>query len=117
MELLTAQAFRERIFDYTKEETWSFKGENNVMIDFYADWCAPCKMISPIVDEISADFVGKLSVGKLDADANRETVSELGVRNIPTLLLYKNGEQVDKLVGAVTKQKLADMINNQLVGA
>ena len=68
-----------------------------VLVDVWATWCGPCKMISPIVDEISSDYQGRLSVGKLDADANRETVTELGVRNIPTILLYKNGEIVDKL--------------------
>jgi thioredoxin 1 len=85
-----------------------------VLVDVWATWCGPCKMISPIVDEISSDYQGKLSVGKLDADANRETVTELGVRNIPTILLYKNGEIVDKSTGAVTKQKLVEMIDKHL---
>jgi thioredoxin 1 len=71
-------------------------------------------MISPIVDEISSDYQGRLSVGKLDADSNRETITELGVRNIPTILLYKNGEIVDKSTGVVTKQKLVEMIDKQL---
>lgn len=85
-----------------------------VLVDVWATWCGPCKMISPIVDEISSDYQGRLSVGKLDADANRETVTELGVRNIPTILLYKNGEVVDKSTGAITKQKLVEMIDKQL---
>jgi thioredoxin 1 len=85
-----------------------------VLVDVWATWCGPCKMISPIVDEISSDYQGKLSVGKLDADANRETVTELGVRNIPTILLYKNGVVVDKSTGAITKQKLVEMIDKQL---
>lgn len=85
-----------------------------VLVDVWAEWCGPCKMVSPIVDEISVDLQGKVLVGKLDADANKETLGQLGVRNIPTLLLYKNGEVVDKLVGAVSKQKLADMINTHI---
>ena len=85
-----------------------------VLVDVWATWCGPCKMISPIVDEISSDYQGRLSVGKLDADANRETVTELGVRNIPTILLYKNGEIVDKSTGSVTKQKLVEMIDKYL---
>ena len=85
-----------------------------VLVDIWATWCGPCKMISPIVDEISSDYQGRLSVGKLDADSNRETVTELGVRNIPTILLYKNGEVVDKSTGAITKQKLVEMIDKQL---
>lgn len=92
-----------------------FTTENDlVLVDIWATWCGPCKMIAPIVDQISIDFQGQLSVGKLDADSNRETVSELGVRNIPTLLLYKNGEVVDRLVGAVSKEKLTEMINNHI---
>jgi thioredoxin 1 len=83
-------------------------------VDVWASWCGPCKMISPIVDEISSDYQGRLSVGKLDADSNRETITELGVRNIPTILLYKNGEIVDKSTGVVTKQKLVEMIDKQL---
>ncbi len=85
-----------------------------VLVDVWATWCGPCKMVAPIVDEISVDFQGKVLVGKLDADANKETLSQLGVRNIPTLLLYKNGEVVDKLVGAVSKQKLTEMINTHI---
>lgn len=81
------------------------------LVDVWAEWCQPCKMVSPIVDEISVEFQGRLTVGKLDADNNKETMSQLGVRNIPALLLYKNGEIVDKLIGAVSKQKLSDMIN------
>ena len=92
-----------------------------VLIDVKAEWCGPCKMIAPIVDEISSDYYGKVSVGKLDADANREIVTELGVRNIPTLLLFKDGQPVkdengntEKLVGAINKQKLTDFIDKYL---
>jgi thioredoxin 1 len=85
-----------------------------VLVDVWAEWCGPCKMIAPIVDQISVDFQGKLSVGKLDADTNRDIVKELGVRNIPTIILFKDGEAVDKSVGAVTKEKLTEMINEHI---
>jgi thioredoxin 1 len=92
--------------------------EGLVLIDVWATWCNPCRMISPIIDEVSSEYLGKVSVGKLDADANREIVTELGVRNIPTILLFKNGElvkdengTVEKLVGAINKQKLVDFID------
>lgn len=92
-----------------------FTTENNlVLVDIWAEWCGPCRMISPIVDEISSDYHGKLSVGKLDADSNREIIQELGVRNIPTILLFKNGEIVDKSVGAASKEKLVEMINSHI---
>ena len=102
------------ITELNKENYNTFVGSNLVLVDVWASWCDPCKMISPIVDEISSDYQGRLSVGKLDADSNRETITELGVRNIPTILLYKNGEIVDKSTGAVTKQKLVEMIDKQL---
>lgn len=85
-----------------------------VLVDIWAEWCGPCKMISPIVDQLSVDFLGKLSVGKLDADTNREIVAELGIRNIPTLLLYKNGEIVERSVGSVSKESLEELINSHL---
>ena len=102
------------ITELNKENYNTFVGSNLVLVDVWAPWCGPCKMISPIVDEISSDYQGRLSVGKLDADSNRETITELGVRNIPTILLYKNGEIVDKSTGVVTKQKLVEMIDKQL---
>ena len=93
----------------------TFTESGLVLIDIKTDWCGPCKMISPLVDEISSDYHDRgLSVGKLDADTNKETVTELGVRNIPTILLYKNGEIVDRSTGAITKQKLVEMIDKHL---
>lgn len=85
-----------------------------VLIDVYADWCGPCKAISPAIDQISADYLGKLSVGKMNSDLSRETVDSLGIRSIPTILLYKNGEIVEKIVGGVTKKKITDAIDNCL---
>jgi thioredoxin 1 len=103
------------ITELTDENYKGFVSKDGlVLVDVWASWCNPCKLISPIVDEISNDFNEKVSVGKLEADKNRETLAELEVRNIPTILLYKNGEIVDKSVGAVSKEKLTEMINNHL---
>ena len=86
-----------------------------VLIDIKTDWCGPCKMISPLVDEISSDYHDKgLSVGKLDADTARELTVKLGIRNIPTILIYKDGEIVEKSVGSTTKEKLTNLIESQL---
>lgn len=84
------------------------------LVDIWANWCGPCKQISPIVDQISIDFQGKVSVGKLDATPNGDKVSELGIRNIPTILIYKDGEIVDRSVGMTTKEKLSELVEQYL---
>jgi thioredoxin 1 len=92
----------------------SFTENGLVLVDIKTDWCGPCKMISPIIDEISNEYQGQLSVGKLDADSNKNIVTELAIRNIPTILLFKNGEIVDKLVGGVDKKNITDLIDQYL---
>ena len=99
----------------------SFTKNGLVLVDIKAEWCGPCKVLGPIVDEISNKYQGKLSVGKLDADASSEIVRELGVRNIPTLLLYRNGElvkdsegNVEKLVGSVDRAKLEAFVEKHI---
>ncbi len=85
-----------------------------VMIDFWAVWCGPCRMVGPIVQEIGEEYGDKVVVGKLDVDHNPETARKFGIRNIPTLLFFKNGEVVDKQVGAVPKQKLVEKLDGLL---
>jgi thioredoxin 1 len=91
-----------------------FVGSGVVLVDVWAPWCSPCKMISPIIDEISSNYVDKIKVGKFDAETNRDKVMELGVRNIPTIFFYKNGKIVESTHGAVTKKKLTDIIDGLL---
>lgn len=85
-----------------------------VLVDIKAIWCNPCKQISPIIDDLSVEFVGKVSVGKLDADSNPDIITELQIRSIPTILLYKNGKIIERSVGMTTKKKLSDLINKHL---
>jgi len=84
------------------------------LVDVKTEWCGPCRQLSPIIDQLSIDYQGRLTVGKLDADQNKEILSKLGVRNIPTILLYKNGEIVEKSVGMTTKEKLSELIEAHL---
>lgn len=81
------------------------------LVDIWAPWCKPCTQISPIIDQLSIDFVGKISVGKLNADNCPNIINELGIRGIPTILIYKNGEIVDRITGMTTKSKLSEMIS------
>jgi len=102
------------ITELNEENYDSFVESGLVLVDVKAEWCNPCKVISPIIDQVSSDYVGRLSVGKLDADIARDLLVKLSVRNIPTLLLYKNGEIVERNTGMVTKEKVEELISNHL---
>lgn len=81
-----------------------------MVLDFWAEWCGPCRMVSPIIDELSNEYEGRVIVGKMDVDNNNEVVSQFGIRNIPTVLFLKNGQVVDKIVGATSKDKFVAKI-------
>ena len=85
-----------------------------VLIDFWAEWCGPCKMIGPLVEELANEFEGKAIIGKVNVDTNPEVSAKFGIRSIPTLLVFKDGEIVDKQVGAVPKSVLSEKIQTQL---
>ena len=82
-----------------------------VMIDFWAEWCGPCRMIAPMVEELAAEYEGKVVIGKCNVDEEAEVTERFKIRNIPTLIFIKEGEQVDKHVGAATKAQLAEKLN------
>ncbi|MCR5578430.1 MAG: thioredoxin [Prevotella sp.] len=99
----------------TSENFKSLKnGDQPLVVDFWATWCGPCRMVAPIITKLAEKYDGKVVIGKCDVEENEELASEFGIRNIPTILLFKNGDVIEKIVGAQTEAKLDEMIQKLL---
>ena len=115
MEHLTKETFIEKVFDFEKNKEWQFEGKLPCLIDFYADWCQPCKMVAPILAELAEEFKGKINIYKVDTEDQQELSGAFGIRSIPSLLFCPTDGQPQMAQGALPKATLIEAINNILL--
>jgi len=114
-EQLTKEKFLEKVFNYERNKEWKFEGDLPCLIDFYADWCGPCKMVAPVLEELSEEFAGKINIYKVDTEAQQELAAAFGIRSIPSLLFCPKDEKPQMAQGALPKDNLIEAINNVLL--
>ena len=114
---LTADGFKENIFDYEKEENWIYKGALPAIIDFYADWCGPCKAVSPVLEELSEEYDGRVLIYKIDTDKEQELSMLFGIQSIPTLLFIPMEGAPMMQKGAIPKKTFQQVIEERLLAA
>ena len=113
-ESLTKETFLERVFDYEKEKDWNYRGDLPAIVDFWADWCAPCKMIAPVLEEISNEYEGKLKVYKINTEEEQELSGLFAIKSIPALLFIPVGDRPQMAVGALPKEILLKTMKDVL---
>lgn len=114
-EHLNKKTFLEKIFNYEQNQEWKFEGELPAVIDFWAPWCGPCRMVAPILDELSEEYKGKVNVYKVNTDEEQELGAVFGIRSIPSLLFVPKEGQPKMAVGALPKEALIDAIEKELL--
>ena len=114
IEHLTAETFKEKVFNYSINKEWKFEGEKPCMIDFYADWCMPCKMVAPILEELQQEYDGKLNIYKVDTEVERELAGIFGIQSIPSLLFVPKDGQPQMAMGALPKDTFKKAIKDVL---
>ncbi|MFO8129042.1 MAG: thioredoxin [Bacteroidales bacterium] len=115
MEHLTKETFLKKVFNYEKNKDWNFEGELPCIIDFYADWCQPCKMVTPILEELSEEYKGKINIYKIDTEAEKELAAAFGIRSIPSLLFCPRNGQPQMAMGALPKDTFKKVIGDVLL--
>jgi len=114
LEHLTKQTFLDKVFNYEVNKEWKFEGELPAIIDFFADWCGPCKMVAPILEELSAEYAGKINIYKIDTEAEQELAAAFNIRSIPSMLFIPMNGQPQMAVGALPKDALKNAISEVL---
>jgi len=116
-EQLTKQTFLEKVFDYEKNQDWKFEGEIPAVVDFWAPWCGPCRMVAPIIDELSVEYKGKVNFYKVNTDEEQELGAVFGIKSIPSLLFIPKAGQPKLAVGALPKESFISAIEKELLAA
>ncbi len=113
--VLTKQLFLEKVFNYEANKEWVFEGDLPCIIDFYADWCQPCKMVAPILEELSDEYAGKINIYKVNTEVEQELAGAFGIKSIPSMLFCPKEGQPQMAVGALPKESLIQAINDVLL--
>ena len=116
MEHLTKETFQQKIFDFENNKEWSYSGELPAIVDFYADWCGPCKMVAPILEDLGKQYAGKLNIYKVDTEREQELAAAFGIRSIPSLLFIPKEGKPQMAMGALPKESFVQVIEG-LLGA
>ncbi|MBN8547529.1 MAG: thioredoxin [Ignavibacteria bacterium] len=112
---LTKDTFLKKVFNYEQNQEWKFEGDKPCLIDFYADWCGPCKMVAPVLEELSDEYKGQVDIYKIDTEAEQELAAAFGIRSIPSLLFVPMNGQPRMAQGALPKPALVDIIDKILI--
>ena len=115
MEHLTKETFLNKVFNYEQNKEWKFEGDKPCLIDFYADWCQPCKIVAPILEELAKEYEGKINIYKIDTEDQQELSAAFGIRSIPSLLFCPKDEQPQMAQGALPKDTLKQVIEEVLL--
>lgn len=114
-EHLTKQTFLDKVFNYEQNKEWNFAGDKPCLIDFYADWCGPCKMVAPILEELAEEYKDEINIYKIDTEQEQELAAAFGIRSIPSLLFCPSDDKPQMAMGALPKEALKEAIDKVLL--
>ncbi|MDP8204329.1 MAG: thioredoxin [Candidatus Tenebribacter mawsonii] len=114
MEHLTKETFQQKVFNYEANKDWKFEGDKPCIIDFYADWCGPCKQVAPVLEDLAKEYEGKVDIYKIDTEDQQELAAAFGIRSIPSILFCPKGDKPQMSMGALPKESFVTAIKDVL---